>query len=285
MSIEEIRKLLEDNVQLRATGINGTTTIVDQYRNADALLNELDSLGLDETSDEYKNFANMYKGQKGSAIMSGALTGLTGLVDLGSNMVRSSQLANTSYYDDQLAQREQFGNYNYGTYDQLANDIANNQPQLNPLSFEDVRGMNTGQKVGSVFTSALSGASTGAQIGGLWGGIAGGALGLATGLGGVLTGDANARAKQNYYSAKASQANAISELNLQAAHDRISDRDSRNKIARFVATGGQIQRTKPSLQDFASRVTGRQTNSVRRKPNTMERTYEDGGVRIRIKVK
>lgn len=285
MSIEEIRKKLEENARFSNSGLFGETTIRDQYRNADMLLDDLDSIeGLDHDSKEYNNFANMFKGQKANAVLSGVLTGVQGLSDMGANAMRSATINDTSYYDAQLDNAARFGNYNYGSYTQLANDMMN-KPNVAPISYDDIRGMNTMQKIGSVGTSVLSGASTGAQIGGLWGGIAGAAVGLAGGIGGVLVGDANAKAKQSYYASKAAQANAISNENMQAAHERIARNEDRYKMARVVARGGQIERKRESIQDFASRVLRAPSNQVRTRPAEMVRTYEDGGVRIKIRRK
>ena len=285
MSIEEIRKKLEENARFSNSGLFGETTIRDQYKNADMLLDDLDSIeGLDHDSEEYNNFANMFKGQKANAVMSGILTGVQGLSDIGANAVRSATINDTSYYDAQLDNAARAGNYNYGSYTQLNNDMMN-QPNIAPLSYEDIRGMNNPQKAGSIFSSALSGASTGAQIGGLWGGIAGAAVGLAGGIGGVLAGNANARAKESYYASKAAQANAISNANFNAAHERIADTENRYKMARVVARGGQIERKRESIQDFASRVLRAPINQMRTRPADIVRTYEDGGVRIKIRRK
>ena len=294
MSIEEIRKKLEENARFSNSGLFGETTIRDQYKNADGLLYDLDTMYRESqneedekdrmTEDEYNNFANMFKGQKANAVLSGALTGVQGLADIGANAVRSSTLNDTSYYDAQLDNAARAGNYNYGSYTQLNNDFIN-QPNVGPLSYEDVRGMNDLQKAGSIFSSALSGASTGAQIGGPLGAAIGGAVGLAGGIGGVLVGNANARAKQSYYASKAAQANAISNENFQAAHERIADTENRYKMTRVVASGGQIERKRESIQDFASRVLRAPSNQVRTRPAEMVRTYEDGGVRIKIRRK
>ena len=287
MSIEEIRRLLNDEYALNnATGFGGTTTIWDQYKNADAMLDGLDELYSDESNDitdkQYNNFASAYNGAKMNAALNGAITGVTALGNIASNAMRSAQIADTTTQEDQIADLRNFGNYNYGTYDQLANDIANQQ-QIAPLSYKDIRGMSTGQQIGAVGSSVLTGAAAGAQIGGPWGAAIGGAVGLAGGLAGVMTGNQNAKAKQNYLQASANQASAISQLNLQAAHNRIGENDSRFKAARVVARGGQIRRKRESIQDFASRVLGTPQTQQRRNSGDITRTYEEGGVRIKIR--
>lgn len=294
MSIEEIRKRLEENSRLSSSGLFGETTIRDQYKNADGLLSDLDQMYQESqneeneedrmTEAEYNNFANMFKGQRANAVLSGVLTGVQGLSDIGANAMRSATINDTSYYDAQLDNAARAGNYNYGSYTQLNNDMMN-QPNIAPLSYEDIRGMNNLQKAGSIFSSALSGASTGAQIGGLPGALIGLGAGVIGGGAGVLVGNANARAKESYYASKAAQANAISNANFNAAHERIADTENRYKMARVVAHGGQIERKRESIQDFASRVLRAPSNQVRTRPADMVRTYEDGGVRIKIRRK
>ena len=285
MTRNEIRKILEEGASLSNTGLFGETTIADQYKNANSLLSELNDIeDLDHDSEEYKDFAGQIKAQKANAVMSGRMTGANGLASIGSTAVQAADINDTSYYDQQLDQMMRSGNYNYGSYTQLNNDLMN-QPQVNPVSYQDIRGMNNLQKAGSILSSTASGAAAGAQIGGLWGGIAGAAVGLAGGVGGVLVGNANARAKQDYYTSKAAQANAISGINYQAANNRIADTDSRYKMSRVVANGGRIERKRESIQDFASRVMRTPGNQIRRNSGDMVRTYEEGGVRIKIRRK
>lgn len=285
-TIEEIAELLGRGADFKNHGFGGSSTIIDQYRNADMMLDNLNSLEdiHDEANAEYyNNFANQFKAEKGNAVANGILTGLTGITGIASNAISSAQINDTSLYENQIADRRNFGNYNYGSYDQLANDIAN-RPDIAQASYEDIRGMNTGQKIGSAASSALSGATAGMQIGGPWGAAIGGAVGLIGGIGGVVAGNKRADARQAYLASSAAQANAISDINMQAAHDRIAENEHRYKMARVAARGGSIQRKRETVSEFASRVTGQgHIGGERKSPSDMIRSNVDGGVRIKIR--
>ena len=285
-SIDEIAELLGQGASFKNHGFGGSSTIADQYRNADMMLDNLNSLEdiHDEANAEYyNNFANQFKAEKGNAVANGILTGLTGITGIASNAISSAQINDTSLYENQIADRRNFGNYNYGSYDQLTNDIVN-QPQLTQASYEDIRGMNTGQKVGSVASSALTGAATGMQIGGPWGAAIGGAVGLIGGIGGVVAGNKRADARQAYLASAAAQANAISNININAANERIAENEHRYKMARVAARGGSIRRKRETVSEFASRVTGQgHIGGERKSPSNMIRTNVDGGVRIKIR--
>ena len=285
-SIEEIAQMLRPYADFKNHGINGSPTMVDQYRNADIMLDELDRIeDIHDPGNEkyYNNFANQFKGEKFNAVANGVLTGATAAGTILSNAVRDSQIQDTSMYENEIANLGNEGNYNYGSFNQLENDIANRQ-ELTPVSYDEIRGMNTGQKIGSVASSAATGAMAGLTIGGPWGALVGGVVGLGGGLAGVLTGDKKAEAKQAYLASSASHANGIANINTQAAHERIAGNDNRYKMVRAVANGGQIQRKKESIQDFASRVLGEPSRTqIRTSPQHITRTKVDGGIRIRIK--
>ena len=284
-TIDEIAKLLGQNVGLQNNGFNGSTTAFDQYRNADNMLNYLD--GLEDIHDKsntekYNNFANQFKAEKTNAMFNGALAGISGASSIISNAVRDSQINDTSMWENQIADRMNYGNLNYNSYDQIANDMANRRDIEQP-TLEQIGKMSTGQKIGSVASSALSGATAGMQIGGPWGAAIGGAIGVAGGLLGVGANKKNAEARQAYLASSTAQANAISDLNLAAAHERIGDRENRYKMARVVARGGKIQRRRESIDEFATRVMRAPSNRILSRPGDMVRTYEDGGVRIKIR--
>lgn len=285
-SIDEIAKLLGQKASFSNNGFGGSATIADQYRNADMMLDNLNSLEdiHDEANAEYyNNFANQFKAEKGNALANGIITGITGATSIASNAISNAQINDTSFYENQIADRRNFGNYNYGSYDQLANDVAN-RPDMAQASYEDIRGMNFGQKAGAMASSTLAGAATGMQIGGPWGALAGGALGfIGSGLG-IVAGNKRAEARQNYLASSAAQANAISNANIQASHERIADMENRYKMARVAARGGSIQRKRESVQEFASRVMSDERISGERvRPSHMVRSTVDGGVRIKIR--
>ena len=155
--------------------------------------------------DSALKYDEQLRAQQGNAMMGGIVTGLTGATTLLSNAYKDSQIRDTSMQEGVIGDLYRAGNYNYNNYDQLANDYA--QTNFSPnFNYQDIRGMTTGQQVGSVATSTLSGAATGLQIGGPWGALIGGVAGLGTGLAGVASGNASAHIKQDSLNLQASLA-------------------------------------------------------------------------------
>ena len=223
------------------------------------------------------------RSQQGQAVAGGIITGLTGATTLLSNAFKDAQIRDTSMQEGIISDLSRAGNINYNNYEQLANDYA--QTDFNPqFGYQDIRGMTTGQQIGSVGTSTLSGAMTGLQIGGPWGALIGGVVGLGTGLGGVLTGNAAAHAKQDQLNLEADLAADASRQNFAAAHERIGDNIHRQNAINAVAEGGPIKRQQ-SIKEYADRVLGHKAIQRERKPSGVQRIMTNGGCVYRVKVK
>ncbi len=229
------------------------------------------------------HYDDALKAQQGQAVAGGIVTGLTGATTLLSNAFKDAQIRDTSMQEGVISDLSRAGNYNYNNYEQLANDYA--QTDFNPqFGYQDIRGMTTGQQIGSVGTSTLSGAMTGLQIGGPWGALIGGAVGLGTGLGGVLAGNAAAHAKQDQLNLEADLAADASRQNFAAAHERIGDNVHRQNAINAVAKGGPIRRQQ-SIKEYADRVLGHKAMQRERKPSGVQRIMTNGGCVYRVKVK
>ena len=246
------------------------------------LLRDRDYLSKNGISDEN---ARMYdaalRSQQGQAVAGGVLSGLNGATTLLTNAFQSAQIRDTAMQENQISDLSLAGNYNYQNYDQLANDYArtNFSPQFN---YDDIRGMSTGQQVGSVATSALSGAATGLQIGGPWGALIGGVVGLGTGLTGVLSGNEEARNRLKALNLDASLAADASRMNFAAAHERIGDNIHRQNAVNAVAKGGPIRRQ--SIREYAEKVLGPGARQREyRCGGSIQKVYCDGGLKIKIK--
>ena len=228
-------------------------------------------------------YDDQLRAQQGQAIAGGLVTGLTGATTLLSNAYKDAQIRDTSMQERAIDDLRRAGNINYNNYDQLANDYA--QTNFNPgFNYQDIRGMTTGQQVGSVATSALSGAATGLQIGGLWGGLAGLVIGGATGLGGVMSGNAAAHAKQDFLALQSDLAADSAHRNYSAAHERIGDNIHRQNAVNAVRNGGEIRRQ--SIQQFADRVLNKGMSIQREKASSgVQRIMKNGGCVYRVKVK
>lgn len=260
----------------------------DVYRNAGAQRTALRNFAENEWVNDDDVLADgsidrvdsMLKGQQSSAAIGGALTAISGLGTVLSGAQQASQIRDTSAIENQYKDLAEFGNYNYYDYNQLANDYANMQymPDVNE---DDIRGMSLGQKIGSVGTSALSGAMTGLQVGGPWGALAGLIIGGGIGAGGVLSGDYKANMQSRYLNGLAYDSAEISDTNKGAAHERIGANTHRQNAINAVAKGGPIRRQ--TINEFAERVTSRNRYPSARKD--VIRSYGEGGLKVRIKVK
>lgn len=250
------------------------------------LLGDQDYLDKNKISNENAAlYDQALRAQQGQAVAGGIITGLTGATTLLSNAFKDAQIRDTSMQENQIADLSRAGAYNYNNYDQLANDYAQTNFGGPNISYQDIRGMSTGEQIGSVGTSTLSGAMTGLQIGGPWGALAGGVIGLGTGLGGVLTGNASARAKQQQLNLETDLAADAAHRNFAAAHERIGDNIHRQNAVNAVKNGGPISRQQ-SIKEYAENVL-RKGGPMRRerKPSNVQRIMTNGGCVYRVKIK
>ena len=249
------------------------------YANAKRLLNSEELAANDSDSGYWMEQA--LKARQGQAVAGGIISGLTGATTLLSNAFKDAQIRDTSMQEGIISDLSRAGNYNYNNYDQLANDYA--QTNFNPsFSYQDIRGMTTGEQIGSVGTSTLSGAATGLQIGGPWGALIGGVVGLGTGLGGVIAGNNAARIKQESLNLQASLAADAARQNFEAAHERIGDNNHRMNAINAVKYGGPISRQQ-SIQQFAERVLNTKPKQREYRPGgCIKRIHGEGGLTIRI---
>jgi len=248
------------------------------YQNAKRLRNS-EAIAANDNDSGYP-IDQALRAQQGQAVAGGLVTGLTGATTLLSNAYKDAQIRDTSMQEGIISDLSRAGNYNYNNYDQLANDYA--QTSFSPnFNYQDIRGMTTGQQVGSVATSTLSGAATGLQIGGPWGALIGGVVGLGTGLGGVLTGNAAAHAKQDQLNLEADLAADTAQRNFAAAHERIGDNIHRQNAVNAVARGGKIQ----TIKDYADKVLLQKPRQAEHYNcgGRIQKVYCNGGLKIRIK--
>lgn len=249
------------------------------------LLQEQDYLDKNKISKENAElYDDALRAQQGQAVAGGIIAGLTGATTLLSNAFKGAQIRDTSMQENQIADLSRAGAYNYNNYDQLANDYAQTNFGGPNISYQDIRGMTTGQQIGSVGTSTLSGAMTGLQIGGPWGALAGGVIGLGTGLAGVFSGNAAARTKQESLNIQAQLAGDAAQANFAAAHERIGDNIHRQNAVNAVANGGPIRR-RQSIKEYANKVLGQKAMQRERRPSNVQRIMKNGGCVYRVKVK
>lgn len=285
---EDIMRIIGPYANQYGNGYFGPS-FADSYRNATAqrsalgdLVNDDDVIS-DGTVDMYDR---ALRAQQGQAIAGGIVSGLTGATSILTNAAQSAQIRDTSMQEGAIADLSRAGAYNYNNYDQLANDYAQTNFGGPNISYSDIRGMNTGQKIGSVGTSALQGAATGLQIGGPWGALIGGVVGLGAGLGGVFMGDSAARAKQNSLNLQADLASDSARQNFAAAHERIGDNMHGQNAVNAVAKGGLIRRQ--SIQEYADKVLRARSTAPKMREHhgyggKIQRIKGENGLTIRIK--
>lgn len=214
--------------------------------------------------------------------ISSVLGGVSSIFSTASDLAKTADISEQNNTIDEI---ETLGNTNYGTLSDIASDYNRLSADNNKLdlSYDSIRGGSTGQRVGGVLSSAATGAMTGLSVGGPWGAAIGGVVGLGAGLAGVFTGNAAARYTQGIKEIETKNANEIAGMNLRAATDRLKDTQFRADYANRAALGGQIERQKSSMQDFATSVLSRQRASDKTHSAGFVHKHVNGGTLIRIK--
>ena len=263
------------------------STIFDQYKDAMSryraaakkTVDEFDSI---DEYDKYKALIDNAESEVWNAGISGGLAVLGGLEDITSNALTASHINDTPHYDWQINQLSQIGNRNYNTYDDIVQDysLASITPNVD---FDTVRGMSTGQKIGSVANSTLTGVSTGLTVGGIGGALAGAVVGLGGGLAGVLAGDANARLRIDELNTNAKIAQNKAMKNLFGATERLTDYNFRQAVSHIAKDGGKIKRKQMSIEEFAQMALSKPRMREHTVNTGIVREHCNGGTMIRFK--
>lgn len=152
--------------------------------------------------------------------------------------IQNAQIADTSGLEEEIKKAQA-----YTVQANNNDDLMNEWGVLTPMEdvyWKDIRGGNTGQRIGNTISAIGSGASTGASIGGPWGALAGAAIGLGSAVGGWIAGGSKAKKKANKFNR---QIGASNEKNLTALENRAGSIDTQNDLnmlANFSAYGGPI---------------------------------------------
>ena len=210
-------------------------------------------------------------------------TGLSGATAIGTNVLQMSKARGLNNQQlGYLQDMNTVGQSGYGSYGQALNDYQ--RLNFNPsLSFDQVRGMTTGQKLGNVFTDTMTGATTGLAVAGPWGALGGAILGAGAGAYSWVTGDNDARNLIRNYKIDTRLASTVGKTNADSSMEDFNNADLYSRIPTLQKMGGKIERKAMTIQEFADRVMKRQkSNSVTRSAG-VQRIRKDGGVCIRIK--
>ena len=191
----------------------------------------------------------------------------------------NDKIADTSRLEStiQTAKSNQVG---ASTLDDLMNEWGAYSP-LESVSFKDIRGGSTGQRLLNTLKATTAGASAGADVGkgagamgGIAGGIIGGIVGLGSGIAGWLTGDSKARKKTKALNAQIAEANMLNEASLLNRADTIDTQTDLNILSNLMADGGNIY-IKPSKRGTFTAAAKRHGMGVQEFANKVLSNKED----------
>lgn len=176
-----------------------------------------------------------FSGQNLGGTIGAIGSGISGIVSAG---MQNAQIADTSGLEESVKQAQTY-KVSASNNDQLMSEWGAFSPMEN-VSWKDIRGGSTGQRIGNTIGAAGSGAAAGATVGGPIGAIVGGVVGLGSAIGGWLSGNRKAKKKAKKFNR---QIDAANEKNLVSLEDRAGNIDTQNDLtalANFAAYGGPI---------------------------------------------
>lgn len=176
-----------------------------------------------------------FSGQNLGGTIGAIGSGISGIVSAG---MQNAQIADTSGLEESIKQAQTY-KVSASNNDQLMSEWGAFSPMEN-VSWKDIRGGSTGQRIGNTIGAAGSGAAAGASVGGPIGAIVGGVVGLGSAIGGWLSGNRKAKKKAKKFNR---QIDAANEKNLVSLEDRAGNIDTQNDLtalANFAAYGGPI---------------------------------------------
>lgn len=176
-----------------------------------------------------------FSGQNLGSTIGGIGSAVGSIVNAG---VQNAQLADTSGLEGEIEAAQTY-KVSASSNDDLMSEWSAFTP-MEGVSWKDIRGGSTGQRIGNTISAAGSGAAAGASVGGPIGAIVGGVVGLGSAIGGWLGGNRKAKKKAKEFNKKIEAAN---EKNLVALEDRADAIDTQNDLmsmANFSAYGGPI---------------------------------------------
>lgn len=152
--------------------------------------------------------------------------------------VSNSQIADTSNIEGDI---EDASSYVVGANDNdsLMNEWGAWSPMDN-VSWRDIRGGSTGQRLTNTLGAVGSGVSTGAQIGGPIGGIVGGVVGLCSSIAGWLSGNKKAKRKAAELNKQITMVNNRALASLENRAEALDAQNDLLAMANYSAKGGKI---------------------------------------------
>ena len=202
-------------------------------RNTNKVLNLYDDGGWGKKSS--LALSNAFKGDNLGGTL-GAISGAAGSM-LGSAL-SNAQLADTSGVENQIKEKQTY-KVGANSNEALMNEWGAYSP-MNNVSWRDVRGGSTGQRIGNTIGAAGSGAAAGASVGGPIGAIVGGVVGLGSSIGGWISGDSKAKKKARNLNNQINAANARNLAGLQDKAGYIDIQNDLNLMSNYYGEGGNL---------------------------------------------
>lgn len=176
-----------------------------------------------------------FSGQNLGSTIGGIGSAVGTIVNAG---IQNAQIADTSDLEGEIKQAQTY-TVQANNNDDLMSEWGMFSPMEN-ISWKDIRGGSTGQRIGNTIGAAGSGAAAGTSVGGPIGAIVGGVVGLGSAIGGWLGGNRKAKKKAKKFN---KQIDAANEKNMVALEDKAGNIDTQNDLnmlANFSAYGGPI---------------------------------------------
>lgn len=176
-----------------------------------------------------------FSGQNLGSTIGGIGSAVGTIVNAG---IQNAQIADTSGLEGEIKQAQTY-TVQANNNDDLMSEWSAFTPMEN-ISWKDIRGGSTGQRIGNTIGAAGSGAAAGASVGGSIGAIVGGVVGLGSSIAGWISGNSKAKKKAKKFN---KQINAANEKNMVALEDKAGNIDTQNDLnmlANFSAYGGPI---------------------------------------------
>lgn len=180
-------------------------------------------------------FDNAFKNGNGINSITSMAGSLGTIVNAG---LDNAKLADTTNLENSIDDQR---NYIVGAVDNnsLLNEWGNFSTMDN-VTWKDIRGGSTRERVGNTLGATLSGATTGAQVGGPIGAVVGGVVGLGSGIAGWLTGNKKAKRKAKQLNGDIEEANNRGLASLESKAQTIDTQNDLIALANYAANGGML---------------------------------------------
>lgn len=152
--------------------------------------------------------------------------------------IQNAQIANTSDLEGGIKQAQAY-TVQANNNDDLMSEWGMFSPIKN-VSWKNIRGGSTGQRIGNTIGAAGAGAGAGATVGGPIGAIVGGVAGLGSAIGGWIGGNRKAKKKAKKFNKQINTANEKNMVALEDKAENIGTQNAFNTLANFSAYGGPI---------------------------------------------